>query len=135
MPEKKDFVLTSPPTYLIRHVTQPRGEGGSSWLNAIPVEEQGMTNKEEVRNSLRIRYNLPLSDLLSSYVCRAAFPVNHALSCKRGGFVAQRHDGICDLLTTLLSRVCNNVEAEPKLIPLDNEQFNYCPPTEARMSD
>ena len=37
--------------------------------------------------------------------------------------MARRHDGVRDLLTTLLSRVCNNVETELKLIPLDNGQF------------
>ncbi|CAB4014652.1 Hypothetical predicted protein [Paramuricea clavata] len=70
-----------------------------------------------------MRYGMPLPDLPSHCVCGSAFSVNHALSCKRGGFVARRHDGVRDLLTTLLSRVCNNVEAEPKIMPLDNEQF------------
>jgi hypothetical protein len=38
--------------------------------------------------------------------------------------VAQRHDGVRNLLTTQLDKVCKNVEIEPHLQPLDNERFN-----------
>ena len=68
--------------------------------------------------------NLPLPNLLSYCACGKMFTVNHALSCKEGGFVAQRHDTIRDLLTPHISKVCRNVETEPLLHPLDNEVFN-----------
>ena len=80
-------------------------------------------NKQEFRDALRLRYNIPLQDLPSSCVCGERFTINHALSCKKGGFVAQRHDSIRDFLTLLTSKVCKNVESEPRLQPLDNEQF------------
>ena len=38
--------------------------------------------------------------------------------------MAQRHDGVRNLLTSLLAKVCKNVEIEPHLLPLDNERFN-----------
>ena len=57
-------------------------------------------------------------------VCKYAKSINHALSCKKGGFVVQRHDTIRDLLTPHISKVCRNVETEPLLQPLDNEVFN-----------
>ena len=47
-----------------------------------------------------------------------------ALSCKKVGFVAQRHDGVRNLLTSFLGKVCNNVEVKPQLQTLDNERFN-----------
>ena len=67
---------------------------------------------------------MPLSDLPSKCVCGEKYTVCHALSCKKGGFVAQRHDGVRDLLTLLIGEVCTNVEVEPQLQPLDNERFN-----------
>ena len=64
----------------------------------MPLREQGLLalNRQEFRDLLRMRYNLPLEELPSSCTCDSAFSVNHALSCKKGGFVAQRHDGIQD---------------------------------------
>ena len=50
--------------------------------------------------------------------------VSHAHSCKKGGFVAQRHEGVRNLLTTFIDKICNNVEIEPRLQPLDNERFH-----------
>ena len=38
--------------------------------------------------------------------------------------MAQRHDGVRNLLTSLLSKVCKNVQVEPHLQPLDNEVMN-----------
>ena len=38
--------------------------------------------------------------------------------------MARRHDGVRNLLTSLIGKVCTNVEVEPQLQPLDNERFN-----------
>ena len=43
---------------------------------------------------------------------------------QHGGFVAQRHNGVRNLVTSFLGKVWTNVEVEPQLQPLDNEQFN-----------
>ena len=45
------------------------------------------------------------------------------MSCKKGGFVSERHDNIRDFLTIILNKVCVDVQAEPHLIPVTNEQF------------
>ena len=110
---------------LLQSVHQTRDKEASSWLNAIPIEEHGLPlNKQEFRDSLCFRYNLPLSNLPSLCACGEMFNVNHALSCKKGGLIAQRHDTIRDLLTSHINKVCRNVETEPLLQPLDNEIFN-----------
>ena len=110
---------------LLQAVQQTRDKGASSWLNAIPIEEHGLAlNKQEFRDFLCLRYDLPLPNLSSYCACGEMFTVNHALSCKKGGFVAQRHYTIRDLLTSHISKVCRNVVTEPLLQPLDNEVFN-----------
>ena len=120
-----DRIDESLPPDLLQAVQQTRDKGASSWLNAIPIEEHGLPlNKQEFRDSLCLRYNLPLPNLPSYCACRKVFTVNHALTCKKGGFIAQRHDTIRDLLTSHISKVCRNVETEPLLQPLDNEVFN-----------
>ena len=69
---------------------------------------------------------MPLSDSPNKYGCGEKYTVCDALSCKKGGFVAQRHDGVRNLLiiTSLMGKVCTNVEVKPQLQPLDNERFN-----------
>ena len=109
------------PSDLLRSLNQSRDKGASSWLTAVPLVDQGlMQNKQEFRDSLRLRYSVPLSDLPSKCVCAEKNTVCLALSCKKGGFVAQRHDGVRNLLTSFLGKVCTNVEVEPQLQPLDN---------------
>ena len=110
---------------LLQAVQRTRDKRVRSWLNAIPIEEHGLAlNKQEFRDSLCLRYNLPLPNLPNYCACGEMFTANHALSCKKGGFVAQRHDTIRDLLTSHISKVCRNVETEPLLQPVDNEVFN-----------
>ena len=112
------------PTDLLTIVKQSRDKGASSWLNALPLVDQKLDlNKEEFRDSISLRYNIPLKGLPSFCACGEKFNVNHALSCKKGGFVSERHDGIRDLLTSLINKVCNNVQTEPHLLPITNETF------------
>ena len=113
------------PSDLLRSVNQSRDKGASSWPTAVPLVDQSLVlDKQEFRDSLRLRYNFPLSDLPRKCVCGEKYTVCHALSCKKGGFVAQTHDGVRNLLTSFLGKVCTNVEVETQLQPLDNEQFN-----------
>ena len=105
-----------------RNVKQARDKGASSWLNALPIEEMAFTlNKEQFRDALRLRYNLNLDNLPSSCPCGQRFNVRHALTCKKGGFIHERHDNIKNTLTVLLSKVCKDVEEEPHLIPVTNK--------------
>ena len=63
---------------LLQAVQQTRDKGASSWLNAIPIEEHGLPlNKQEFRDSLCLRYNLPLPNLPSYCACGDVFTVNH----------------------------------------------------------
>ena len=122
--EKMDELDRALPDELKAFVEQARDKGASSWLNALPINDQNLTlNKEEFRDALRLRYNQPLPNLPTTCPCGERFNVTHALSCKKGGFVSQRHDNTRDLLTNLIDMVCVDVEAEPHLIPVTGERM------------
>ena len=57
-------------------------------------------------------------------VCGNRFSVDHAMTCKRGGFIIQRHNELRDLAADLLDLVCNNVETEPALQEITGETLN-----------
>ena len=61
--EKMEGINSTLSPDLLRLVNQSRDKGASSWLNAMPLADQGLAlNKQEFRDSLRLRYNLPLVD-------------------------------------------------------------------------
>ena len=106
----------------LRAVTQAREKGASNWLSSRPSEAHGFKlNKTEFRDAIAIHYNNRIKDLPSTCVCGHAFDINHAMNCKRGGFVTIRHNEIRNFEATLLSKVCCDVEIEPSLQPVTGE--------------
>ena len=81
--------------------------------------------KREYWDAIHLRYNWPLPRLPSSCACGARFDVSHALLCKKGGFITQRHNELRDLTGDLLSEVCNDVCVEPQLNELTGETLAY----------
>ena len=105
-------------------VEQATEKGASSWLNPILIAEEDLDlNKEEFCDALRLRYNIPLSNLPSFCACGDRFDANYALCCKKGGFISRRHDNLRDLFTILLNKVCIDVESEPHLLPVTKEKM------------
>ena len=112
---------------------QEKGAGTGSWLSVIPLEDQGFTlTKSEFRDSLALRYNRPLRGLPSKCPCGQKFDINHALNCKKGGFVIIRHNTIRDFEANLLRKVYTDVETEPCLQPVNGEQVVGLTGDEAR---
>ena len=102
-------------------------KGASNWLTTMPIKEHGFhLSKQEFWDSIRTRYGIPLTRLPSTCVaCGVPFNVEHAFSCKSGGFVNIRHNDIRDFTAEVLREVCQNVEVEPILTPLTGETFRY----------
>ena len=112
------------PEHLKSCVAQVKDEGASSWLGALPLKEQNLNlNKEQFADGLCLRYNQRVKNLPAMCPCGHVFNVQHALNCKKGGFIAQRHDNLRDLFTGLLGKICKDVQAEPHLLPVTNETF------------
>ena len=100
-------------------------KGASSWLTVILIQDQGYDlNKREFKDAIKMRYNWEISDLPKTCVCGNIFDMDHAMICRRGGFVIQRHNELRDLEAELLSTVCKDVQVEPVLQQVTGETLN-----------
>ena len=117
-------VKASLPQETTRALDLAAEKGASTWLTVLPLKNMGFDlSKREFRDALRLRYNWPLDDMPSKCVCGEAFSVEHAMVCRRGGFIIQRHDELRNLEADLLSSVCSDVEVEPVLQDITNEEL------------
>ena len=99
-------------------------KGASNWLTVIPIDEMGFSlNKGEFRDALKFRYDWEIADKPSICACGDVFNVDHAMVCRRGGFIIQRYNELRDLEADMLSMVCNDVEIEPVLQELTGESL------------
>ena len=97
-------------------------KGASIWLTTLPIAEEGYAlNKQTFWDLIRVRYGLSLSRQPTKCVCGNTFDLQHALSCKRGGFVTLRHNEVRNITANLLKDVCKDVMIEPMLAPLTGE--------------
>ena len=87
----------------------------SSWLTCkISMRDNFYLSKNEFHDALSLRYGLPIRQLPSKCDgCNDEFTVQHALSCKKGGLVTQRHNEVRDILGELAGLAWNNVQREP----------------------
>ena len=81
-------------------------------------------NKSEFRDVVKLRYDWKVPDMPSVCVCGYCFNVDHAMICKRSGFVIQRHNELRDLDAEMLRMVCNGFEIEPVLQDITGEELN-----------
>ena len=68
---------------------------------------------------------MPLQNLPTDCPLGERVDVTHALTCKKGVFITERHVNIKDFLTILPNKVCYDVQSEPQLIPVTMEQMRY----------
>ena len=91
--------------------------GASSWLTTMPIKEEGyVITKQIFWDLVRFRYGWELY--------RMPIDIQHALSCKKGGFVSLRHNDVRNITAALLKEVCHDVRVEPILQQLTGETFN-----------
>ena len=99
--------------------------GSSSWLTSLPLKDEGyVVNKQSFWDLIRIRYGWELSRLPETCECGRKFTKEHALSCKKGGFVSLRHNQVRNITAILLKEVCHDVCIEPRLQKLTGESLN-----------
>ena len=87
----------------------------SAWLAVLPLCTHHFDlSATEFRDALAMRYQRPLLRMPATCDgCGAAFNLEHALDCRKGGLVIQRHNEIRDALGDLASIAFRNVLKEP----------------------
>ena len=97
-------------------------KGSSTWLTTLPLESEGYyLNKTCFRDLICLRYGWELSRLPVTCECGSQFTIDHALSCKKGGFISMRHNELRNFTAKLLRTVCRDVTIEPTLEELNGE--------------
>ena len=81
-------------------------------------------NKKEFRDAMNLRYGKDSKGIPSKCPCRQSFNIAQALNCKAGGFVTIRHNRVRDFEAQLLTEICNDVEIESPLQPLEGKIIN-----------
>ena len=82
---------------------------------------------------IRLRYGWSLRRLTFKCECGENFSIEHALTCKKSGFVSLRHKSLRDLTASLLNKTCKDVCVEPPFTPLTGEEFNEKTVNNARL--
>ena len=74
---------------------------------------------------IKIRYSKQLDRFPTKCVRGSNINIQHALSCKKGGFVTLRHNRLRDTsIASLFSVICKDVEFEPTLYNLTGEELS-----------
>ena len=87
----------------------------SGWLTVLPfVHHQFDLSPQQFHDALSLRYHRPMSMMPNSCDgCGTVFSVSHALDCRRGGLVTQRHNEVRDALGDLAALAHKEVLSEP----------------------
>ena len=119
--ETVDMDIVTPEMKRILELAQEKGAG--AWLTTTPIQSLGFAlNKQQFRDSMCLRYGWRVPHTPNYCSCGGENSIDHALSCRRGGYTIMRHNKVRDLEAELMREVCNDVRVEPELLPLNNEQ-------------
>ena len=107
---------------IFRQLTEP---SASNWLSCLPLQKYGFVfHKSDFRDCVRLRYGKEIDRMPDKCAFMAKFDINNALNCHLGGFINIRHNEIRNFIGGMISRVHNDVQIEPELQPLHDEQFH-----------
>ena len=96
-------VRKSLPSKTERAVDLATEKAASNWLTVIPIREMNFNlNKREFKGAIKLRYAREIADLPAMCTCRDLFTVDHAMVCRHGGLIIQKHNEFTDLEAEML---------------------------------
>ena len=118
-----EFVTSSAPDDLRTAVQRNSEPGISVWLSGRPSKDHGNSySRPEWEDLVALRYTVPIPDLPAQCGCGKKFSPAHAFSCPLGGFPHGRHNNIRDFFVALLAHLFPDVQKEPRLADLSEDQ-------------
>ena len=93
-------------------------------VDCSPNQISRVHPEQTFRDSICLRYDWKIPNTPSYCQCNTKNDINHALSCKKGGYVILRHNKRRDLEAEIMKEVCIDVKIEPELLPLNNQLVN-----------
>ena len=122
--DKFEEVKNDLPHRTKRAVDLATEKGASSWLTVLPIKEMDLAlNKREIKDAIHLRYDWDMNDIRSVCVCGDVFNIGHAMICRRGGFIIQRHNEVREFEAEMLNMVCYDDEVEPVLQGITGEML------------
>ena len=92
----------------------------------MPIQDDGFNlTKREFFDAIRLRYKWDIKYLPIICVCHQKSSIEHALSCKIGGFVPLRHNELRDITADVVTEVCKDITRETILESTLNDNANY----------
>ena len=120
--EKMERIATELDEKTRRYFQCAQEKGASLWLSCLPIKQLGYSiNKQEFKDAICLRYGWAIPNTPNYCACGKRNSVDHALICKRGGYVSMRHNCLRNIEAKLLEDVCKDVIIEPELLPVNAE--------------
>ena len=90
----------------------------------MPISDFGFElSKQHFWDAIRLRSRWSIANLPATCPFGGRFSMQHCMSCKKGGFVSIRNNGLGDLTANILFVVCKDVKIEAKLTPLTGKEL------------
>ena len=101
-------------------------DSASIWLSYLPLKhERPSLTKQEFFNANLLRYGCELKRLPHECVCKVKYNIDHALTCKTGGFVTLRYNENVIVTEDILSMVCKDVTEDSTLSTKTNSNDDF----------
>ena len=108
-----------------RHLEGATERGASAWLSCLPLKCLGYDlSKRDFQDAICLRYGWRVKHMPKHCGCGSVNDIEHALICKKGGFIIMRHNAVRDSEAAIMKEVTKDVQIEPMLMPVGNVELS-----------